>query len=120
MFPRGLLEHSERNADGHIPPVRMLDGVEHEIRLQNRHRTIGQLEGRIILTVAVPRIMLTKADAEHIRYFENGLLAVELLQVHRELDREAVGGIRGGGKLSLWRLRGEGALRRLGGVEQPQ
>ena len=81
----------------------MLDGMEHDIRFQDRHRAVGHFERRIILTVAVERIMLTKTDAEHIRYFENVFLAVELLQVHRELDREAVGCIRGRRELSLWK-----------------
>lgn len=115
----GFLEQSERNADGHVLPIGMLAGMEHDIRLENRHRAVGHFEGRIILPVAVVRIVLTKTDAEHIRYFENGLLAVERFKVHRKLDREAVGCIRGRRKLSLRSLRGEGALRGLRGVEQP-
>ena len=52
------------------------------VRFQDRHRAVGHFERRIVLAVAVARIMLTEPDAEHVRYFENVLLAVELLQVH--------------------------------------
>ena len=115
----GSLEQGERNADGHILPVGMLGGMKRDRGFQHRHRAVGHLERRIILAVAVARIMLPKADAEHIRYFENGFLASELLQVHREFDREAVGGRGGHRELSLRGLRGERALRGLRGVEKP-
>jgi len=66
----------------------MLDGMELDICFQNRLRAIGHFERWIILTVTVERIMLEKTDAEHIRYFENGLLAVDFLHVGRELDHK--------------------------------
>ena len=87
--------------------------MEHYIGLKNRHGAVGHLERRIILTVAVERIMVTKTDTEHIRYFENVSLAVELLQVHRKLERETVCTTRGCRELSLRSLRGKGALHGL-------
>ena len=79
MLAFRLLEQSERNPDGHILPVRMLGGMEHHRRLQHRHRAIGHFEGRIILPVAIDRIMLPQPDAEHIGDFQHLALAGELL-----------------------------------------
>ena len=94
VFAIRPLEQGERNADGQILPVGMLAGMEDEIRLEHGHRTVGHFERRIILPLAVPRILLAKTDAQHIRYFQQVLLALELSQGHREFDREAVGWIR--------------------------
>ena len=98
----------------------MLNGVEHHRRLHDRHRAVRHFERRVILAGTVLRVMLTKADAEYTRDFENVFLAVDLLQVHRELDCETVGCIRRSRKFCLRGLGSKCTLRRLRSVEQPQ
>ena len=113
VFAFGPIEHGQRDADGHVLPVRMLDGMERDTRFQNGDRTIGHSERRIVLAVPIERIMLTKPNVEHIRDFEDALVAVELLQVDRQLDREAVCCIRRRSELGLRRLHGEHTPSRL-------
>ena len=93
--------------------------MEHDIGLQNRHRAVGHFERGIILAVPVERIVLPKTDTDHVRYFENVLLAVKCLQVHRKLDCEAVCRIRGRSKLRVGILRGEAAHRGMRGIKKP-
>ena len=101
-------------------PCRKLGRVEHDGRLQDRHGAIGHGKRRVVLELAVARIVRAEGNAEHARHGEDFFLAVGLLEVHRQLDGEAPGGIRGRGKLGLRGLCGEGALRGLRGVEQTQ
>jgi hypothetical protein len=50
----------------------MLDGMEHNICFQHRHRSIGHLERRVVLAVAVEGIMLAKTDCDDIWNLKNG------------------------------------------------
>ena len=90
VFAFRRLQQGEWNADGHMLPVGVLAGMEYDRRLQNGDGTVRHLEGGIVLAVAVARIVLAKPNAEHVRDIEKVLLAVEVLQIHRELDREAI------------------------------
>ena len=119
MLPDGLAKHGKRDADGHILPIGMLERMKHDGRLQNRHRAIGHRESRIILTLAVPGVVLTKANIQNTRYLKNFPPSIERLQVHRELDGKAIGLVRRPGKLSPRDLGVDRTRWRLPGVENP-
>ncbi len=90
VIRRLLIEHCQRDADGHVMPIGMFGRVEGKSGFEDRDRAIGHFEGGIVLTFAILRIVLPQVDGENARDLENELISGEGLGLEREVDVEVI------------------------------
>ena len=80
MPPHRLPDHGERDANGHIRPVRVLDGVEREGRFEDGDGAVLHFESRVVLPVTIPGVVLAERDVQHAGDVEDSPLAWEVLE----------------------------------------